>query len=426
MSTEREKTRTFLHDAIDIISMSTHSLESDDFNRCFQPTSRHEMESSGILYIFSFFIRYFILFPCRLTFLGICLIFYILLISKALFKDCRNEMTFAYIFIIKAINFALGARIKHHGTKHDSERPHIFVSNHTSFVDFILLSNYGRPHACVSENHGGLFYMLFNLILGRNGSIAFKRSERLDRSLVKERMRHHVSSSKLPMLVFPEGTCVNNNYSVMFQKGVFELDIDVCPISIKYKRNLLDPYWNRRKHGFALHIFYLMTRWCIEADVYWLPPIRREENETPVEFGNRAKSLISEKANIQNTLWNGYMKSSPAIKDRELHKVAFINIYRQIRNKEEAEIFTDEYFCFSKIKYDKFLNDVLQEYHRLKNIPLSEQESLISLINIKSYGDIRKNKRCSCKNYKTKKINKKKYKIRNCRLEMYKSNLYKH
>lgn len=414
--------RSLLHDAVDIISISTHSLESDDFHKCFQPISRHEMDSSGIFYIFSFFIRYFILLPIRLLFLVLALVFYALLISKALIKNCENEMKFAYIFIIKAINFIVGAKITHHGKKCNLNRPHIFVSNHTSFVDFIILSNHGRPHACVSENHGGLFYLLFNLILGKNGSIAFKRSEKLDRAKVKEKMKIHLAHNKLPLLVFPEGTCVNNKYSVMFQKGVFELDVDICPVSLKYKGTLMDPYWNRRKQGFALHLLYLMTRWYIEADVYWHSPATRKENETPSEFGDRVKALISDKAGLINTLWNGYLKSSPALKEKDLLKVAFIKTYCLLREcyieKEEYKFTTYKMFLFGSIQYEVFLLEILKRYHDIKSLQPVEQNTLISSINTCSLVRLFNKKKCSCKAHITKK-SKNRYKFKNCRLEVF-------
>lgn len=45
-----------------------------------------------------------------------------------------------------------------------------------------------------------------------------------DRSLVSQRMRTHVQrSDTTPLLIFPEGTCVNNEYCVMFKRGAFDL-----------------------------------------------------------------------------------------------------------------------------------------------------------------------------------------------------------
>jgi 1-acyl-sn-glycerol-3-phosphate acyltransferase len=48
-------------------------------------------------------------------------------------------------------------------------------------------------------------------------------------------MKKHVHTpGKSPILIFPEGTCVNNEYTVLFHKGAFELDAVVCPVAIKY------------------------------------------------------------------------------------------------------------------------------------------------------------------------------------------------
>jgi glycerol-3-phosphate O-acyltransferase 3/4 len=50
------------------------------------------------------------------------------------------------------------------------------------------------------------------------------------------RIKQHVNNEKnLPLLLFPEGVCVNNEYCVMFKKGAFELGATVYPIAIKYK-----------------------------------------------------------------------------------------------------------------------------------------------------------------------------------------------
>lgn len=87
------------------------------------------------------------------------------------------------------------------------------------------------------------------------------------------RLRDHVQGAdNNPLLIFPEGTCVNNHYTVMFKKvqeqifggllkfslnfnffislmvqGAFELGCTVCPIAIKYNKIFVDAFWNSRK-----------------------------------------------------------------------------------------------------------------------------------------------------------------------------------
>lgn len=114
------------------------------------------------------------------------------------------------------------------------------------------------------------------------------------------------------MLIFPEGTCVNNKYCVMFKKGAFELGAEVFPIAIKYKyasstiprltscadtdsyvascsKEFCDPFWNSQKDSFWFHVFKLMTNWAVVCDVYYLPAQTIQPGEQPTDFARRVK-----------------------------------------------------------------------------------------------------------------------------------------
>lgn len=379
--------RTMLHDAIDFIALGSHSLQRDDFSDCFAPVSLDEMPKSGALYIFSFIIRYFILLPIRLLLLliGMILIGAIFLYGKYLRK--YHVIQDSLILFNKLIVFVLNCQIVHTGTKKHIKEPHIYVSNHTSFIDYIVLSSHKFSHACIAENHSGLFGLIFKHILSSNGSIGFKRSDKQDRRHVMSKIKEHIYNNKAPMLMFPEGTCVNNESIVLFQKGAFDLDTLICPVGIKYKKDILDPYWNRRVHGFTLHLFYLLTRWRIQAEVHWMPPTRRLENEDPVSFAHRVKNMIAKEMDLSNTLWNGYFKSSPVLKDRETLKNCFISVYckhsnsilendreEDIKNNKEylldENINTeerDERLYFGDMSYRTFVNHCCKEYLREKS-----------------------------------------------------------
>ena len=48
------------------------------------------------------------------------------------------------------------------------------------------------------------------------------------------RLKQHVDDSdKLPILIFPEGTCINNTSVMQFKKGSFEVGSVVYPVAIK-------------------------------------------------------------------------------------------------------------------------------------------------------------------------------------------------
>lgn len=51
-----------------------------------------------------------------------------------------------------------------------------------------------------------------------------------------KRLREHVSDkNKPPILIFPEGTCINNTSVMQFKKGSFEVGGTVYPVAIKVR-----------------------------------------------------------------------------------------------------------------------------------------------------------------------------------------------
>lgn len=101
-----------------------------------------------------------------------------------------------------------------------------------------------------------------------------------DRKLVSERMKAHVQSSDTtPLLIFPEGTCVNNEYCVMFKRGAFDLGATVCPIAIKYNKVFVDAFWNSKRQSFTAHLVrdhIKMLCWLglVRTSMDWLRALR--------------------------------------------------------------------------------------------------------------------------------------------------------
>ena len=215
-----------------------------------------------------------------------------------------------FCFGCKVWLFTFSAVVRHHGRKERHKCAYLYVANHTSFTDYFLLSSHCFPHAALAQVHGGLFGILQKYLLSALGSLAFNRDEQRDRIIVSERMKEHAADLETsPLLVFPEGTCVNNEATVLFHKGAFELGAAVAPVAIKYNKRLLDPYWNTREQSFSQHILYLMTRWMMIVDVWWLPLQEPQPGESAIEFSNRVKAMISEAAGLTNLSWDGYMKN---------------------------------------------------------------------------------------------------------------------
>ncbi|KAL6008532.1 hypothetical protein ACLOJK_034044 [Asimina triloba] len=118
--------------------------------------------------------------------------------------------------------------VRYHGPRPSVRPKQVYVANHTSMIDFIILEQM-TAFAVIMQKHPGWT----QIILYR----------------IREHIQH---ADNNPLLIFPEGTCVNNHYTVMFKKGAFELDCTVCPIAIKYNKIFVDAFWNSRKVRYTI------------------------------------------------------------------------------------------------------------------------------------------------------------------------------
>jgi glycerol-3-phosphate O-acyltransferase 3/4 len=76
------------------------------------------------------------------------------------------------------------------------------------------------------------------------------------------RLRDHVEDpNKLPILIFPEGTCINNTSVMQFKKGCFEVGGTIYPVAIKYDAKFGDAFWNSSENGMLSYIYMMMTSW---------------------------------------------------------------------------------------------------------------------------------------------------------------------
>ncbi|XP_018419201.1 PREDICTED: glycerol-3-phosphate acyltransferase 4 [Nanorana parkeri] len=184
----------------------------------------------------------------------------------------------------------------------------ICVANHTSPIDVIILAS-DRYYAMVGQVHGGLMGIIQRAMVKACPHVWFERSEVKDRHLVAKRLSEHAKDqSKLPILIFPEGTCINNTSVMMFKKGSFEIGATVYPVAIKYDPRFGDAFFNSSKYGMITYLLRMMTSWAIVCSVWYLPPMMRQEDEDAVQFANRVKSAIARQGGLVDLLWDGGLK----------------------------------------------------------------------------------------------------------------------
>lgn len=325
-----------LRDLLDIsptLTEAAGAIVDDSFTRCFKSNPPEPWNWN--IYLFPLWclgvvVRYGLLFPSRAIVLTVGWIIFLscyIPVHFLLKSHDRLRKKLERVLVELICSFFVASWtgvVKYHGPRPSIRPKQVFVANHTSMIDFIILEQM-TAFAVIMQKHPGWVGLLQSTILESVGCIWFNRSEAKDREIVAKKLREHVEGAdNNPLLIFPEGTCVNNHYSVMFKKGAFELGCTVCPVAIKYNKIFVDAFWNSKKQSFTTHLLQLMTSWAVVCDVWYLEPQNLKPGETPIEFAERVRDIISVRAGIKKVPWDGYLKySRPNPKHRERKQQCF-------------------------------------------------------------------------------------------------------
>merc|ERR1719431_2575647 len=194
-------------------------------------------------------LRYFILFPFRLSLFLVALAMNLLgniLIGVAIPWKGVRRFVYRYLNMAAAriLMRSFSAVIHFHNLENRAQGGGICVANHTSPIDTYLLGT-DNCYALVGQLQGGLFGLVQWAFNRAESHVWFNRAEASDRHAVARRLREHVADkSKMPILIFPEDTCINNTSIMMFKKGSFETGGVMYPAAIKYDPRFADAFWN--------------------------------------------------------------------------------------------------------------------------------------------------------------------------------------
>lgn len=256
--------------------------------------------------------RYFFLLPARLLILVIGMLLMMFSCIGLSWVPGRGLRNWLYervaLTVFRCFSRSFSACINFHDRENMPKTDGICVANHTSPIDVVILS-VDRPYALVGQSHPG-FMGIFQKSLSRGAAhIWFQRSQAKDRLEVARRLREHVEDpEKMPILIFPEGTCINNTVVMQFKKGSFEVGGKIYPVAIKYDSKFGDAFWNSSRYSIVTYLLMMMTSWAIVVDVWYLPPMEMEKDETSIEFAERVKHEIAKKGGLVELLWDGNLK----------------------------------------------------------------------------------------------------------------------
>lgn len=321
-----EKKDFHLSDICDFIKVGVQAIVDDEVTKRFDAEElpswnlltrtnkkyTHLSLRLTILWGIGCVIRYFILFPTRIIVTIISVSWLIICtavigcLPDGVFK--RTIYWHSSLVCFRVMARAFSGIVTFHD-RHNMAKPGgITVANHTSPIDVSILAC-DNCYALVGQRQGGFLGVLQSALQRASNHIWFERFEIKDRQLVTQRLKEHVNHmNNLPILIFPEGTCINNSAVMMFKKGSFEVNGTVYPVAIKYDQRFGDPFWNSSKHGYMYYLMLMMTSWAIVCDVWYLPPMTKMDGESAIDFANRVKSVIAKKGGLVDLQWDGQLK----------------------------------------------------------------------------------------------------------------------
>lgn len=285
---EKNKHRLNLSTIMDFVSLSIQAIVDDTvtkrFNaeelKCWNLLTRtnkihhyHSLRLASI-WLIGLCVRYLILFPFRMMIALVCGLWFVMTMTLIGLLPENRIKRFAYYYLsimgFRMLSRAFSMVITYHDSKNLAKSGGTCVANHTSPIDVIVL-HCNNAYALVGQKHSGVLGFFQTALSKATSHIWFDRFEVKDRTQVSKRLRDHSNDkTKLPILVFPEGTCINNSAVMMFKKGSFETDGIIYPVAIKYDGRFGDPFWNSNKYGYAKYLLMMMTSWAVVCDVWYL------------------------------------------------------------------------------------------------------------------------------------------------------------
>ncbi|XP_017764963.1 PREDICTED: glycerol-3-phosphate acyltransferase 3-like isoform X2 [Eufriesea mexicana] len=264
-----------------------------------------------VIWMCGFFMRYCFLLPLRIfiCFVGVmwltvctAVVGYV---PEGSFKRWLNYKVSVMCFGV--LSSALSSVTTYHNPENRPVRG-ICVANHTSPIDVLILMC-DNCYSLIGQRHGGFLGILQRALARASPHIWFERSEVKDREAVTKRLKKHVSDpTNPPILIFPEGTCINNTSVMQFKKGSFEVGGVIYPVAIKYDPRFGDAFWNSSRYSMMQYLYMTMSSWAIVCDVWYLPPMYRNEGESAIDFANRVKAVIARQGGLVDLQWDGQLK----------------------------------------------------------------------------------------------------------------------
>ncbi|MEL6986869.1 MAG: lysophospholipid acyltransferase family protein, partial [Bacteroidota bacterium] len=192
----------------------------------------------------------------------------------------------------------MGIKTELTGHAEPNENPILYVCNHRSFTDPIIVSRYINAYAISKAEVGN--YPLISTGAQETGVIYVKRNDRKSRNATKDAIEQAMGEGK-NILIYPEGTTGNQETTKEFKRGSFDVAAKhgyaVVPIILEYKNRNLD-YWFERGLGAQMYRQYSKAK--TYTKIHFDNPIKDEDGQRLME---KAQAAINHKIMEMHNHW---------------------------------------------------------------------------------------------------------------------------
>lgn len=172
----------------------------------------------------------------------------------------------------------LNLKVEVKGKVHD--QPALYVSNHRSFTDPIVISKY--LNAFVIAKAEVASYPVINKGAEVTGILYVKRDNKDSREQARKAFVDVIKSGH-NILVYPEGTISTNKSPIPFKKGTFfeavKEGITIIPVAIEFKND--KDLWTIPH--FIGQYFNQFSKWRTSAKLSFGPPLKSKDGEEAVQ-----------------------------------------------------------------------------------------------------------------------------------------------
>lgn len=202
--------------------------------------------------------------------------FYLLELIFDSISGAKNKRLLQRKYIGKTIKL-LGVKIRVYGDIPDGSKVAVYMSNHRSYLDPIVILNYVQA-AAVSKSEVK-YWPLIGWCISLGNHIWVERASPFSRTSTKANIINRIKQQE-SVLLFPEGTTHMFKRPIGFKRGIFKEcalnQIQICPVSVEYQEE--EDAWISNDN-FVRHFFQCFAKKETNVGVYFHKPIK-SVNET--------------------------------------------------------------------------------------------------------------------------------------------------